>query len=350
MKNTHLILPLFLLLSITLQAAKPTSKKIKHWLGQSRFSITKMDKVYLYDNERAFLTHIVFDNDDAIIKKALVLVRPELEEAEFISSFSFDYEIIDLNHDGVSEIVYTNETQEEEYKLTTKSIIQLHDYKIFRLYTRSVREQTKCTLCLKESLSWKIKDLNKDKIKDIKEHYTLILSNGDKSTTLQEEEHAFLFQDGSFTFPNKKDKTLSQMLIAHNVKDRQAIKVTQNFKLDDAQVACFLDFRDVKKKEKITYFWINKNLEITLRREQTISPASRYRTWMFKSIKNKDSYLGNWIVLVLNEDKSLLDSKEFLIEKALLSVDTNLTQADANLSQHDFNLTETGHLSELILP
>ncbi|PHR55603.1 MAG: hypothetical protein COA44_10165 [Arcobacter sp.] len=342
MKNIHLFLPLLLLLAISLQAAKPNHKKIKRWLGQSRFSITKMDKVYLLDNERAFLTHIVFDNEDAIIKKALVLVRPDLEEAEFISSFSFDYEIIDLNHDGVSEIIFSNEVQEDKYKLTTRSIIQLHDYKVVSLYTRSFKEQTRCSLCLKESLSWKIKDLNKDKIKDIKEHYTLSLSNQDKTIILQDNKKELLFQEGKFSF-TKKQRNLMQMLVSHDVKSRQAVQVTQSFTFSDPQVACFLDFTQVKRKEKVIYYWINKDLQKVLRREQTIHPASRYRTWMFKSIKNKDSYLGNWIIVLLNEDKSLLDSQEFIIEKAFIS-------KDANLSQIDLNLTETMHLSELTVP
>lgn len=342
MKNIHLILPLFLLLSISLQAAKPNYKKIKSWLGQGRFSIIKMDKVYLLDNERAFLTHIVFDNDDAIIKKALVLVRPDLEEAEFISSFSFNYQIIDLNHDGVSEILFSKEREKEEYKLTTRSIIQLHDYKIVELYTRSFKEQTKCTLCLKESLSWKIKDLNQDKIKDIQENYILSLSNKSKTIILQENEKELLFQEGRFSF-DQRQKELSKMLISRDVKNRQAIQVTKKFTLKDPQVACFLDFKNVKKKEKITYYWINKDLQKVLRREQTIFPASRYRTWMFKSIKKKDSYLGNWIVILLNGDKSLLDSKEFWIIKARVS-------KDSKLSHHDLNLTETRNLSKLTLP
>jgi len=342
MKNIHLLISFLLLFSISLQAAKPTSKKIKHWLGQSRFDITKMHKVYLLDNERAFLTHIVFDNEDAIIKKALVLVRPELEEAEFISSFSFDYEIVDLDHDGVSEILFSKQTTEEDYLLTTRSIIQLHDYKVLKLYSRFVKEQTKCSLCLKESLSWEIKDFNKDKIKDIKEHYTLSLSNKDKTIILQENETKIFYTKGRFT-SKKGQKTLDKILISHDVKNRKAIEATQSFTLKDKQVACFLDFKKVKQKEKISYLWINKDLKKIAKREQVIHPALRYRTWMFKSIKNKKSYLGNWIVVILNGDKSLLASKEFSIQEAPLS-------NDAKPLQNDLNLTETGHLSELTVP
>jgi len=341
MKNIKTLF-LLLLLALSLNAAKPSHQKIKDWLGQGRFDIIKMDKVYLNDNERAFITHIIFDNEDAIIKKALILVRPDLEEAEFIPSFSFDYKILDLNHDGVSEIIFSKESQETDYKLITRSIIQLHDYKISTLYTRSVKEQTSCTLCLKESLSWKIKDLNQDKVKDIKEKYELILTNENKKISLQTIENNILFKDGKIA-SKQEQKTLSQILIAHDVKDRKAINVVENFTLNDPQVACFLDFKNVKKKESITFLWINKDLNKVLTREQNILPASRYRTWMFKSIKDKDSYLGNWIVVLLNGDKSFLDAKEFMLNKPLIP-------QDANLTQPDLNLTETEYLSRLTLP
>ena len=342
MKNISSILLLFLLISTNVLAAKPSHKKIKGWLGQSRFSITKMDKIYLLDNERAFLTHITFNNEDALIQEALVLVRPDLEEAEFISSFSFDYKIIDLNHDGISEVFFSKQFQEKNFIRTTRYIVQLHDYDVTQLYTRSFIEQKNCSLCVKESVSWEIKDLNKDKIKDIKQTYILSLSNKNKTITLEENEEELLFQNNKFSFQTKQKK-LNEVVIAHNVKDRQAIKITQDFTLNDPQVACFLDFKKVKKKEKITYYWINNNLNKVLKRQQSIHPAVRYRTWMFKSIKNKKSYLGNWIVILINEDKTFLNAKEFNIKKSTLV-------KDENLSISDLNLTGTKHLSKLTLP
>lgn len=306
---------LIFILYITLSQAKvPGEETIKGWLNQSDFNITDSESIYLPDNERAYLVKVHFNGEQRILKQGLVLVRPEYDEAAFIPGFAMEYEITDLDHDGISEIIYNSKQDFPTYTLYKRFIIQLHDYKIFELYSSSHTKQKACNLCLIENIEWEFDDLTGNKIKDLREHYQLSLETGKQSLVLKEKIQEIEFNKKGFNLPMRpKPLTLNQLEIAKDVIDRTPIMPTQAFKLSEDKVFCFLDFTDVLQEETVTYHWYHESLGEVISVEQKVHPAKRFRTWVYKSLHNKQEYLGHWRVIITDRYNRILGSKEFTI-------------------------------------
>jgi len=312
----HYTFLLLLLFSTLLDAKQPSEKAIKAWLNQDNFKIIKLQSLYLLDNERAFLADVTFTAKDTLLKEGLILVRPELEEAEFIPSLPQDYIITDLDHDGVSELIFSQTFKYEPYTLIKRSIIQFHEYQRFVLYEAEYKQQTQCEICLVEDIQWKFKDLTGNKVKDLEQSYSLQLQSKNKTIIFKQEIKEIEFNKKGFRTPSRPANfVLSDMYIAKNVINREPLDIRHSFKLTDEKVYCFLDFKNVKAESKVIYYWIHEDLGKVLEIEQAIHPAKRFRTWLYKSLNAKEDYLGNWRVLITDTHQNLLASKEFSIIK-----------------------------------
>jgi len=314
MKNIFILLLLPSIFTSLLLAKYPSTVKIKQWLDQNNFSVNQIQNVFLLDNERAYLALVTFNAEDSLVKEALVLVRPDLEEAEFIPPFSQDYIITDLDHDGVSEIIFSQEFSYEKYTLFKRSIIQLHEYKRFELYDVEYKEEKVCNLCLVEDIQWGFEDINNNKIKDLKQDYILYVQGKHQKLIFKQKTEEIEFNTQGLRTPYRKPSlVLSSMQISKDVIDRQAINSSQDFTLNEGRIYCLLDFENVKKEEVVTYHWIHEKLGLVLKVDQEVHPATRFRTWLYKSLNQKEKYLGNWIVIISDKHMNILASKEFSV-------------------------------------
>jgi len=314
MKNIFLTFILSAFLPCLIFAKHPSTAAIKKWLNQSNFSVDKIQTVFLSDNERAFLAEVSFTGTQSLIKQGLVLVRPELDEAEFIPPFAQDYILTDLDHDGITEIIFSQEFDYDTYTLFKRFIVQLHEYQRYVLYSVEYKEEKKCNLCLVEDIQWGFEDINQDKIKDLKQDYVLYVQGKQKKFTFKQKLEELEFNTKGLRLPFRQaDLRLGSIQIAKDVIDREAINPSRNFSLSDEKVYCLLDFEDVKKEESITYHWIHEKLGRVLKVEQKVHPTLRFRTWLYKSLNEKEKYIGNWIVIVTDKYMNLLASKEFSI-------------------------------------
>ena len=309
-------------------ARNPSDKDIKEWLNQDNITIDSVQMIYLLGNERAYLADVKFDSSDSLIKSSLVLARPELDEAEYIVPFPPDYIITDLDHNGVSEIIYTQQQNLQDHNLITRYIVQLHDYKRFELYHVSYKEQKKCTLCLLEDIQWGFEDLNDDKIKDLSQDYVLSVQGTDPQFDLKKEVQNIYFEKSAFQTPkNRPLLSLSSIQTGLSVIDREIAIPSQEFDLSDENISCLLDFVDVRREDQITYYWVHEKLGLVTTIKQEIYPALQYRTWVNKSLDNNPKYLGNWVVIITDRKDKVLASKEFSVhENISLAQDTNTSE------------------------
>jgi len=314
MNNFFSLLLLVSLFGNTLYAKQPSEKKIKSWLTQDNFSIKKVQSVYLLDNERAYLAEVDFFGEDPVLKEGLVLVRPELEEAEFIPPFPKNYIVTDLDHDGVSEVIFSQKHIYDTYSLYKRYIIQLHEYQRFKLHTAEYKEQTKCSLCLIEDIQWEFEDLTHNKIKDLRQDYILQIQGKHDNFIFKENIQEVEFNKEGFRVPFRpSDLQLSSIKMSKDVIDREPVSTTQVFDINDEKVFCYLDFKDVESETKVTYHWIHETLGKVLSIEQNIHPAARFRTWLYKSLHQKKKYLGDWVVIITDKYMNILASNEFSI-------------------------------------
>jgi len=305
-----LLLHLFLLSNLA-QAKNPSQEKIQSWLQINKIEIIQTQSIFLEDNERAYLVKIKLPN-----KEALVLARPELDEAKIIPNLPKDYIITDLDHNGVSELIFSQEENFENYVLYKRSLVQMHDYKRFELYTKTYKEETNCKLCLVEDVQWGFEDLNRNKIKDLRQDYILyIKSHSNKLSFKQKVQEIDFNQEGMIIPSRPVPLNLSHMQISKNVINREAISITKDFSLEDQKVFCLLDFKEVKKESTVTYHWIHEELGEVLALQQKVHPAKRFRTWIYKSLNYKKKYLGNWIIIITDKYKNILATKEFNIRE-----------------------------------
>ena len=287
MKKIFILFILSILFATQSIAKQPSEKTIKQWLNQRNFTIESIQNIYLLDYERAYLAEIIFTGENTALKKGLVLVRPDLDEAEFISSFPQDYIVTDLDHDGVSEVIFSQKYSYDTYTSYKRSLIQLHDYKQFELYSVEYKEEKECKLCLVEDIQWGFEDLNNNKIKDLKQDYALHVQSPYHDFVIKEDIQEIDFNPKGLKVPFKQARlSLKNMEISKDVIDREPIMKGQDFYLQDERVYCFLDFRNVKHEETVTYHWIHEKLGKVLEREQKIHPSPRFRTWLFKDLKN----------------------------------------------------------------
>ncbi len=311
--NKALLYLLILALTSTLSYARqPSETTIKKWLNQDNFSIIHTQSVYLLDNERAYLVKVRFTATP--LKEGLVLVRPELDEARFIPDFAKEFIVTDLDHDGVSEIVYTQKSENDTHTIYKRFLIQLHDYDPFELYSVSYQEEKKCRLCVTEDIQWGFEDLTNNKIKDLKQEYTLHIQGDETKLLFKERTQEIEFNKKGFNLPVRPTHFQLDILeLSRDVIDREPISPTQSFALNDERVFCFLDFKDVTHEDTIVYHWIHETLGEVVNVEQNIHPAKRFRTWIYKSLNEDQKYLGNWRVIVTDRYKNILASKEFTV-------------------------------------
>ncbi|MDH4162763.1 MAG: DUF2914 domain-containing protein, partial [Nitrospirota bacterium] len=103
--------------------------------------------------------------------------------------------------------------------------------------------------------------------------------------------------------------TVSRMLFAGSIQDRQPVHVSTTFPASKDKVYCYLELADVAKDQKITYVWTYGGKKD----EQAgqIKKAARWRTWSYKMITGKK---GEWKVDVLDEAGVVLKSATFGVE------------------------------------
>lgn len=341
MKLIFILFMLSILFTTQSDARQPKESTIKKWVNQTDFTIESIQNVYLLDYERAYLVTVNFTKKNIKAEKGLILVRPELDEAMFIPPLPKDYIVTDLDHDGVSEIIFSQEYLYDTYTSYKRSIIQLHEYKRFELYSATYKEEKNCKFCLVEDIQWGFEDLNNNKIKDLKQDYVLYLQGPKQKLVLKKDIQEIEFNPKGLKLPFRKARlNLGSMELSKDVVDRVPVMTSQNFHLQDGRIYCLLDFKNVKHQETVTYHWIHEKLGKVLSIKQKVQPAVRFRTWLYKSLKDEEKYLGDWIIIISDKNMNILGSKEFSIsKKKILIPDVKVSKEDANTTHPDSNIT-----------
>jgi hypothetical protein len=103
--------------------------------------------------------------------------------------------------------------------------------------------------------------------------------------------------------------TISRMVIARSVEDRQPSGITASFPASQEGVYCYLELTNVTRDQGITYAWTFGRE--TDRATQHIKKSEHWRTWSYKAISGQK---GNWKVDVLDESGTTLKSATFKVE------------------------------------
>ena len=103
--------------------------------------------------------------------------------------------------------------------------------------------------------------------------------------------------------------TISHMIIARSVEDRQPSGIAASFPASQDKVYCYLDLTNVTKDQVITYAWTFGGE--TERATQHVKKSEHWRTWSYRAISGKK---GNWKVDVLDESGTVLKSAAFKVE------------------------------------
>lgn len=103
--------------------------------------------------------------------------------------------------------------------------------------------------------------------------------------------------------------TVSRMVFAGSIQDRQPVHVSTVFPASQDKVYCYLELTDVTKDQQITYAWTYGGR--TDKQTNEVKKSSRWRTWSYKMPAGKK---GEWKVDVLDESGAVLKSATFRVE------------------------------------
>jgi hypothetical protein len=106
------------------------------------------------------------------------------------------------------------------------------------------------------------------------------------------------------------DLTISQMVIAGSVADREPVDIASTFPASTEKVYCYLELKDVPADSEISFVWMfgqNEMGKVT----QQVKISSRWRTW---SSKNLGGMKGDWKVDVVDGSGAVLKSATFTVE------------------------------------
>ena len=104
--------------------------------------------------------------------------------------------------------------------------------------------------------------------------------------------------------------TISRMVIAGSVEDREPVGVVDEFAASTERVYCFLEATQIKEDFTVKFVWYHgdqKNAEVELQLRQ----GSRWRTY---SSKKLGARTGSWTVELQDTEGNVLHSIGFTVE------------------------------------
>ncbi len=104
--------------------------------------------------------------------------------------------------------------------------------------------------------------------------------------------------------------SVSTMVVAENVQDREPVGVAETFPASTEKVYCFIEATNIAENTEATFVWYHEGQEmrtLTL----PIMQGSRWRTFAYKSLYGKT---GNWKVEIKDKTGKSLKSITFKVE------------------------------------
>ncbi len=103
--------------------------------------------------------------------------------------------------------------------------------------------------------------------------------------------------------------TVTRMVIAGALRDRQPLNVGTTFPASQDKVFCYIELAGVTRDQKIAYVWTYGGKTET--QTNQVKKSERWRTWSYKVL---DGRRGDWKVDVLDESGNVLKSTTFKVE------------------------------------
>ncbi len=198
-RHIYSIIVFFIIYSINTfsNPNKPDLITIKSWLRNSinYTKIIDIQSIHLKNKENAFLS--ILENKDTN-DQPLILIRPALKKAQIIFPDVNTIKVMDLDHDGVSEIEVESGKQFQNLSIGNKSIIQINDWQTLTLQQATL-ETNEDQPNNSKSNTYSIHqwfeyiDLDGDKKLDLVK-YSIISVNNKHERFL----HKYLFKNGTF--------------------------------------------------------------------------------------------------------------------------------------------------------
>ena len=106
------------------------------------------------------------------------------------------------------------------------------------------------------------------------------------------------------------DLTVSRMVIAGSVENREPVGTADTFPASQEKVYCYVELKDVPEDTNITFAWSLDDKEMG-KVTQQVKKSARWRTWSNKSI---NGLKGEWTVDLMTDSGDILESTSFKVE------------------------------------
>lgn len=204
-------------LALVAWAESPPSKQDVQtwWSAKSTEEMTiegDLKDIRLLNKEVAYLVPVSFYQRGRNFIWHMVMVRPRLKEVREVDDpVRGDIEVLDLNRDGVSEVIAVSLGSGQGTTIGVKALVQFDGWKPIVLHESGFEDNEgaygeKSDRFHSRSVEWKFSDLNGDGIDDLIEEVTTQKGRKDKSPITTKVRHEYLFKENRFIKYDYKKK------------------------------------------------------------------------------------------------------------------------------------------------
>lgn len=123
----------------------PTQDQISHWLSSAPgIKVSNIQPVKLVSGEDAVLCSTMFPDEGRNSMFGAVLVRPKIEKAERIDKVGYEFQIIDIDKDGISEVITEVTGSGQGTMIGFKYILHLSDDEVIVLRKQQIDDNSGC--------------------------------------------------------------------------------------------------------------------------------------------------------------------------------------------------------------
>jgi hypothetical protein len=193
---------------------EPTADEVIQWWNKKeRIGINRTVPIILTNGEKAFLSEVEFKQRGRNFMSGGLITRPLLKKTKDIDILGSDFEVMDLDGDGISEIISTQTASGQGTEWYCKTIIHLDGWKPVVLKSREygnnlgdcgpesakIFKRSKSDpryWCTSEEVVWTWIDIDGDGIIDLVE--TVKTGKGGDSLKYKTVTTKYLFKKGKF--------------------------------------------------------------------------------------------------------------------------------------------------------
>jgi hypothetical protein len=123
----------------------PTQDQISHWLSSAPgLKVSNITPVRLVGGEDAVLCSAMFPDEGRNSMFGAVLVRPKIEKAVRLNEVGYEFQIVDIDGDGISEVITEVTGSGQGTMMGYKYILHLSGDEAIVLRKRQVNDNSGC--------------------------------------------------------------------------------------------------------------------------------------------------------------------------------------------------------------